>query len=158
MNKNIEINKENVDIIWKRYFENYRNGNQEELMENVKIFIKEVNHTEPFIYYILSKQYLIKHLDDIVSIYIEKEDIEYYKIIYHMIDGWDDFFIYSKYTLSNEYDIDQMIDEEKIEEEHIKCHSILKEQIKRILPFVPVGSYFHTYYKMKLKDYFNIIL
>lgn len=157
MNKNIEIDKENVNIIWKRYFENF-DGKEDELVNNIKIFIKDIKDTEPFIYYLLSKKTLLMRLDDIVSIYIEKDDIEYYKLIYHLIDGWEDFFIYSKYTLSNEYNIEQEIDEEKIEEECIICHSILAKQIKRIIPFVPVGSYFHTYYKLKLKEYFNILL
>jgi hypothetical protein len=92
----------------------------------------------------MSRRLLVDVMRDITNTYIGT--LRAVKIIPHIIDGWEDFFLKSDYTLFDD-------EENELETYRMKIYQVLNF----IVPLIGEDAYeLHPYYKTRLCDYFLI--
>lgn len=133
-----------ADSLWFYYYSNFSIQNDNHLVYLVDKFFKDISGIEPFFYYMMSRRILVDNMRDITSTYIGT--LRAVIIIPHIIDGWEDFFLRSDYTLFED-------EENELEAYRMKIYQVLNF----IVPFIGEDSYeLHPYYKTRLCDYFLI--
>lgn len=141
--RDISLSLHSVNELWIYYYSVFNIRNDDHLLCIVHKFFDEIENIEAFFYYMMSKRFLVDKMKDITMTYIGK--LRAAKIISHIIDGWEDFFLRTDYTLFN-YD-----EENELESYRIKIYQVLHF----IIPFIG-EDFLHAYYKIRLCDYFLI--
>lgn len=114
-----------------------------DLLQIVHIFFNQINGMEAFFYYMMSKRCIVDHMLSITQRYLST--LRPVSIISHIIDGWEDFFLHSNYTLGNP--------------SHIEIE-MYRQRIIEVLSFIlqHVGeTRLSLYYQSRLLDYFSIL-
>jgi hypothetical protein len=114
-----------------------------DLLQIVHIFFNQINGMEAFFYYMMSKRCIVDHMFSFTQRYLST--LRPIGIISHIIDGWEDFFLHSNYTLGNP--------------SHIEIE-MYRQHIIEILSFIlqHVGeTRLPLYYQCRLLDYFSIL-
>lgn len=133
-----------ADTLWLYYYDTFRIQNDDHLLYLVHKFFKDISGMEPFFYYLMSKRLLVDQMRNITTTYIGS--LRAVIAIPHIIDGWEDFFLRSDYTLFED-------EENELESYRMKIYQVL--QI--LIPFLGEDVHeLHPYYKTRLCDYFLI--
>ena len=120
------------------------NCSDDYLLQIVHLFFQQINGMEAFFYYMMSKRCLVKNMLPITQLYLSS--LNPVKIIPHLVDGWEDFFLESNYTLGN-------LNHEEIE----VYRQTLFQSLSYILEHVGESySQIKPYYRYRLRDYFLI--
>jgi hypothetical protein len=82
--------------LWKVFFGHY---DDDHVIQTVESFFQSVESIEAFYYFMMSKQLLVDHMLYFTRKYISL--LNPVRLIPHIIDGWEDFFLTSNYTLEN---------------------------------------------------------
>lgn len=115
----------------------------QDLLQIVHIFFNQINGMEAFFYYMMSKRCIVDHMLPITRCYLST--LRPVGIICHIIDGWEDFFLNSNYTLGHTT--------------HVEIE-MYRQRIIEVLSFIlqHVGeSRLSVYYQSRLLDYFSIL-
>ena len=120
------------------------NCSDDYLLQIVHLFFQQINGMEAFFYYMMSKRCLVKNMLPITQLYLSS--LSSVKIIPHLVDGWEDFFLESNYTLGN-------LNHDEIE--------VYRQTLFQVLSYIleHVGesySQITSYYRYRLRDYFLI--
>ena len=133
-----------ADALWFYYYSTFRIQNDDHLLYLVDKFFDDISGMEPFFYYIMSRRLLVDSMMTITNTYIGT--LRAVKIIPHIIDGWEDFFLRSDYTLFDD-------EENELEAYRMKIYQVLNF----IVPLIGEDAHeLHPYYKTRLCDYFLI--
>jgi len=133
-----------TDTLWLYYYSTFRIQNDDHLLYLVHKFFNDIPGMEPFFYYMMSKRLLVDEMMTITTSYIGI--LRAVTVIPHIIDGWEDFFLRSDYTLFAD-------EENELESYRIKIYHVLH----LLVPFLGEDvNELHPYYKTRLCDYFLI--
>jgi hypothetical protein len=133
-----------TDTLWIYYYSTFRIQNDDHLIYLVHRFFKDIPGIEPFFYYMMSKRLLVDEMMTITTTYVS--NLRSVIVIAHIIDGWEDFFLRSDYTLFAD-------EENELESYRIKIYHVLN----LLVPFLGEDvNELHPYYKTRLCDYFLI--
>ena len=77
------------------------NCSDDYLLQIVHLFFQQINGMEAFFYYMMSKRCLVKNMLPITQRYLSS--LNPVKIIPHLVDGWEDFFLKSNSFSRNGY-------------------------------------------------------
>jgi hypothetical protein len=133
-----------TDTLWLYYYSTFRIQNDDHLLYLVHRFFNDIPGMEPFFYYMMSKRLLVDEMIAITTTYLST--LRAVIVIAHMIDGWEDFFLRSDYTLFAD-------EENELESYRIKIYHVLH----LLVPFLGEDVHeLHPYYKTRLCDYFLI--
>lgn len=133
-----------ADTLWLYYYDTFRIQNDDHLIYLVRKFFEDIDGMEPFFYYMMSRRLLVDVMGNITNTYIGT--LRAVKIIPHIIDGWEDFFLRSDYTLFDD-------EENELEAYRMKIYQVLNF----IVPLIGEDAHeLHPYYKTRLCDYFLI--
>ena len=108
-----------ADHLWKRSFYGLTS---DQLMSSLREFISQSEEPEPLFYHLMSNTIVIDNLYELVTECMSSFSLKADKIIVHMIDGWEDFFIRTNYTLMPLRDGDEY---EKLENYRLKTRQVL---------------------------------
>lgn len=133
-----------ADTLWFYYYSTFRIQDDDHLLYLVDKFFDDISDMEPFFYYMMSRRILVDVMGNITNTYIGT--LRAVKIIPHIIDGWEDFFLRSDYTLFDD-------EENELEAYRMKIYQVLNF----IVPLIGEDAHeLHPYYKTRLCDYFLI--
>lgn len=132
-----------ADQLWRHTFYGV---SSEEIMEAIREFLSNHRDTEPLFYHLMSNVTTIEHLFEIVTEFINflKAD----RIIVHMIDGWEDFFIKTNYTL---------LENRETEYENLEhCRQHVRRTILFLINHLGEEHTINAFYKRRLFELFFI--
>jgi len=133
-----------ADALWFYYYNTFRIQNDDHLLYLVCKFFDDIEGMEPFFYYMMTKRLLVDSMIAITTTYISI--LRPVIVIPHIIDGWEDFFLRSDYTLFDD-------EENELEAYRMKIYQVLI----LIVPLIGEdANELHPYYKTRLCDYFLI--
>jgi hypothetical protein len=114
-----------------------------DILQIVHIFFNQINGMEAFFYYMMSKRCVVDHMLPITQLHLST--LRPVGTISHIIDGWEDFFLNSNYTLGRPSYVE-------IE--------MYRQRVIEVLSFIlqHVGeTRLSIYYQSRLLDYFSIL-
>jgi len=114
-----------------------------DLLQIVHIFFNQINGMEAFFYYMMSKRCVVDHMLPITRLHLST--LRPVGTISHIIDGWEDFFLNSNYTLGHP--------------SHVEIE-MYRQRIIEVLSFIlqHLGeTRLSVYYQCRLLDYFSIL-
>uniref|UniRef100_A0A6C0KEP9 Uncharacterized protein n=1 Tax=viral metagenome TaxID=1070528 RepID=A0A6C0KEP9_9ZZZZ len=134
---------EQADELWRVFFNQF---SDDYVLHSVHSFFQNVEGMEAFFYYIMAKRVLVDNILQITEQYIHT--MRAVQIIPHIVDGWEDFFLKTDYTLSP-----QLPNHEELERYRLKVYQVLIF----LIPYLGESwSELNLYYRSCLKDYFLI--
>lgn len=122
------------------------NGRTDEfILQTVHQFFQQINGMEAFFYFMMSKRILVDNMLSIIQNY--QSSLHLIKIISNIVDGWEDFFLNTNYTLGDT--------------NHDELESY-RQTVFQTLVFIRTHmgeSYFQLlpHYRLRLRDYFLMI-
>ena len=115
------------------------------LIQTVHHFFQQINGMEAFFYFMMSKRCLVDNMLSIIQSY--QSSLHLIKIISNIVDGWEDFFLHTNYTLGNTDHNELNSYRQTIFQNLIFIISHMGESYFQLLP----------HYRCRLRDYFLII-
>ena len=115
----------------------------DDLIQIVHIFFNQIDRMEAFFYYMMSKRCIVDHILPITQRYLST--LRPIGTISHIIDGWEDFFLNSSYTLGNTSPIEIEMYRQRV----IGALSFILQHLGE--------SRLSRYYQCRLLDYFSIL-
>jgi hypothetical protein len=134
---------EQADELWRVFFNQF---SDDYVLQSVHSFFQNVEGMEAFFYYIMAKRVLVDNILQIAEQYIHT--MRAVQIIPHIIEGWEDFFLKTDYTLRP-----QLPNHDELEQYRLKVYQVLSF----LIPYLGESwSELKPYYRSCLKDYFLI--
>jgi hypothetical protein len=136
-----------AERLWKTFEdandETNEDANDDTILLTVESLFENIDNMEPFFYYMMSKRVLVDHLSGFLDKFLY--NMRSIKIVTHIIDGWEDFFLRSNYTLSFQ-------DRELLEQYRQRVYDVLT----RLVGHFGENSNLPDHYRTRLFDYFFI--
>ena len=159
INQFLSMNLEDVGVhhanrLWKELFYGW---SKQHLIVSIVNFFRETQEPEALFYYIIANPSMIDELRMILNEFTLtlKSD----KIVTHIIDGWDDFFIRTNYAVTFFQESQErrigMRDEFEIMETY---RQKIRECITFLIPYLGEGHCINSFYQRRLFEMFFIRL
>lgn len=159
INQFLSTNLEDVGVqhanrLWKELFYGWP---KQHVIVSITNFFREIQEPEALFYYIIANPSIIDELRMILNEFARtlKSD----KIVTHIIDGWDDFFIRTNYAVTFFQESQErrigMRDEFEIMETY---RQKIRECITFLIPYLGEGHCINSFYQRRLFEMFFIRL